>query len=289
MAGFTCTFNGNLGTSMPSGALDAISTHFNVSNRVDLILLNSLYMVGYVLGPLTFGPLSEYIGRRPVLIGTYLGYIAFMLACSGSPNYHVLLVFRLLCGINAAAPTTVISGLYADIFDNPSERGAYLALYMTITTCGPISGIIISGFSSEISWRWPFWVATIIAALGLPLVLTIPETFAPVLHNKEVRRQMKLRGEGGGGGGGVCDQELAQIQPFNVRKIFLRPFQLVFTEPILLFTSLYLALAYAVFYLLFQAYPIIFQGMVFSLPGDCVSNRATVFADRYRLLWAFTR
>lgn len=47
IAGFTCTFNGNLGSSMPSGALNAISAEFGVTNRVHLILLNSLFMVGY--------------------------------------------------------------------------------------------------------------------------------------------------------------------------------------------------------------------------------------------------
>lgn len=245
---------------MPSGALDAIADHFEVTDRVHLVLLNSLYMVGYVLGPLLFGPMSEYVGRRPVLIGTLLGYLVFMLACSGAPNYPALLVFRLLCGINAAAPTAVITGLYADIFDNPSHRGTAMALYMTVTTMGPVLGPIISGFSSEASWRWPFWVAAMITAPGLPLVLTLPETYAPVIFNREIKKRMK-------NGGGTNADDLAEIHPFNARKIFLRPMTLLITEPILLSTSLYLALAYAVFYLMFQAYPIIFQDFYGLAPG----------------------
>lgn len=248
---------------MPSGAVEAISAHFAITNHVHLTLLNSLYMVGYVLGPLLFGPLSEYIGRRPVLIGTYLGYLVFMLACSSAPTFPVLLVFRLLCGINAAAPTTVINGLYADIFDDPSQRGSAVALYMAVTTIGPVIGPIISGFSSAASWRWPFWIASMIAASGLPLVLALPETFAPVLRNREIRKQIKA-----GGGTSRGDQdELEQLHPFNVRKIFLRPLTLLFTEPILLSTSLYLALAYAVMYLMFQAYPIVFHDFYHLSPG----------------------
>ncbi|KAF4906426.1 putative MFS-type transporter [Colletotrichum fructicola] len=254
IAGFTCTFNGNLGSSMPSGALNAISAEFGVTNRVHLILLNSLFMVGYVIGPLVFAPLSEYIGRRPVLIGTFLGYLIFMLACSGAPNYAALLVFRLLCGINAAAPTSVLGGLYADIFDDASVRGNAMALYMSVTTIGPLIGPIISGFSSPMSWRWPFWIAGMIAALGLPLVLTLPETYAPVLHNKAVKKTIKKQG--------VDDENRQQLElkPFDVQKIFLRPVTLLVTEPILFCTSAYLALAYSVFYLMFQAYPVIFQG-----------------------------
>ncbi|KAF5650392.1 major facilitator superfamily transporter [Fusarium sp. NRRL 52700] len=268
IAGFTCTFNGNFGSSMPSGALYIIAEQFSVTNPVLLILLNSLYMMGYVLGPLLFGPLSEYIGRRPVLIGTYLGYIVFMLACSGAPNYAALLVFRFLGGINAAAPTTVIGGLYADILDNPSTRGNAMALYMTVTTIGPLIGPMVSGFSSPVSWRWPFWIAGMMAIAGLPLIITIPETYAPVLHNKMVKAHIKRREkENKKNKTGVTDDEPLELKPFNVRKIFLRPMKLLFTEPILASTSMYLTLAYSVFYLMFQAYPRVFQGFYGLSPG----------------------
>ncbi|KFA66202.1 hypothetical protein S40285_05103 [Stachybotrys chlorohalonatus IBT 40285] len=252
IAGFTCTFNGNLGSSMPSGALDAISNHFNVTERIHLTLLNSLWMVGYVISPLIVGPLSEYIGRRFVLIGTFVGYIIFMLACSVAPSYEAMLAFRLIGGFNAAAPTTVINGLYADILDNPSQRGSAVAVYMCITNVGPLIGPIISGFSSQISWRWPFWVAGLIAAPGLPIVLTLPETFGPVLQNKCIRKMNKK---------GIKTEDSPHQQPhvFSVQRIFLRPFTLLATEPIVLFTSLYLSLAYALMYLLFQAYPILFE------------------------------
>ena len=198
-------------------------------------------MVGYVVGPLIFGPLSECIGRRPVLIGTFLGYLAFMLASSVAPSYPALLSFRLLCGISAAAPTTVISGLYADILDNASQRGTAIAVYMCVTSLGPYLAPVISGYSSEASWRWPFWVAALMAAPGLPIVLTLPETFAPVLQSGKAP---------------------SQIKPLNTRKIFLRPATLLFTEPVVLFTSLYLTLAYAIMYLMFQAFPILFEGPI---------------------------
>ncbi|CRK13466.1 hypothetical protein BN1723_010049 [Verticillium longisporum] len=273
VAGFICTFNGNLGSSMPSGALDAISSHFGVNDRIHLILLNSLYMVGYVLGPPGFGPLSEYVGRRPVLIGTYLGYIIFMGACSIAPSYDVLLVFRLACGINAAAPTAVLGGLYADILDDPSVRGNAMALYMSVTTIGPIVGPTISGASSSVSWRWPFWIATLIAIGGLPLVLALPETYSPVLYNKAIRKRMKQNAStfdiAAGQHPPVVDARLQapELKPLNAREIFLRPLTLLVTEPILFFTSVYLTMGYAVFYLMFQAYPQVFQRLYGLRPG----------------------
>lgn len=46
----------------------------------------------------------------------------------------------------------------------------------------------------------------------------------------------------------------------DIMQVFARPFVMTVQEPILLFTSLYLALVFAVLYLFFQAYPVIFQG-----------------------------
>lgn len=254
LAGITCTFNTNLGSSMPSGALVAIAKQFAITNSLHFVLLNSIYMSGYVLGPLLFGPMSEYLGRRPVLISTFVGYLIFMAACSVAPSYTALVIFRLLCGICASAPHSVIGGLYSDIFDNPSHRGTAMSLYMSATNVGPLMGPLISGFSSQISWRWPFLLAVFIALPGLPLVLLMPETFAPVLYRRAVRRDKRE-----GGAASTADVALND-RVLDPRKVFVRPAKLITTEPILLFTALYIALAYAIMYLTFQAYPIIYQG-----------------------------
>ncbi|KAM0425294.1 hypothetical protein ACHAPT_009350 [Fusarium lateritium] len=259
VAGLTCSFNGALGTSMPSGALDAISSHFGVYDQVQLTLLNSLNLAGFVVGPLFFGPLSEFIGRRPVMITTFLGYLVFMLACSGAPNYTVLLIFRFLCGLNAAAPMAVIGGLYADVLDDPSERGTAMSLYLAVSTIGPLLGPFVSGFASQASWRWAFWAAALIAVPTLPLVLTLPETFAPVLQNREIHKRQKH-------GEGVEEAQMTELHPFDAREIFLRPIYLMATEPILSLSSLYLTLVNALLYLSFQAYPLVFEGR-FLLPN----------------------
>ncbi|KPM43193.1 putative transporter [Neonectria ditissima] len=214
-ARLVCSFNGSLGTSMPSGAYEAFSEHFSVSDDIHLTLLNSLNMAGFVLGPLLFGPLSEYVGRRPVLVVSFVGYVAFMLACSGAPSYGSLLVFRLLCGINGAAPLTVVGGLCADILDDPSQRGAAIAVYMAMNSLAGLVGPIISGVVSPHSWRWPFWAAAIVAAPGIPLVLTLPETYGPVLHNKRIRERAK-------NGQCVEGDELTETHPFDTFMAFLQ-------------------------------------------------------------------
>ncbi|TXC00622.1 hypothetical protein FocTR4_00009396 [Fusarium oxysporum f. sp. cubense] len=144
-AGIAIIANSALGSSLPSGAASDIAKAFSVTNRLQLILINSLYMLGFAIGPLIFGPLSEHLGRRPVLVGTYLGYMVFTLCCAVSPNFTALLIFRLLCGVAAAAPNAVVGPVFADIFDHPGPRGRATAYYMCATAMVPPLGPIISG------------------------------------------------------------------------------------------------------------------------------------------------
>ncbi|KAK7588467.1 hypothetical protein V3481_007491 [Fusarium oxysporum f. sp. vasinfectum] len=183
-AGIAIIANSALGSSLPSGATSDIAKAFSVTDRLQLILINSLYMLGFAIGPLIFGPLSEHLGRRPVLVGTYLGYMIFTLCCAVSPNFTALLIFRLLCGVAAAAPNAVVGPVFADIFDHPGPRGRATAYYMCATAMVPPLGPIISGYATRHSWRLTFWVGLGISGVFLPLVCCLPETYAPIIKKK---------------------------------------------------------------------------------------------------------
>lgn len=240
--------------------MDIIAAEFGVKGHTQLVLLNSLFLVGFAIGPQIFGPMSEHWGRRPVIIGTYLGYIIFTMACALAPNYTALLIFRTLCGVAAATPNAILGGLYADIYDNPRQRGMAVSTFMYPSAIGPTLGPVISGYASQISWRLPFWIALGMLGVGLPLILTIPETYAPVLGKQRVKRAKKANQTIVG----LDDsQDLDGSQGHKAEEfwvIFARPALMLVQEPIVLFTSLYLALVYSVFYLFFQAYPIVFKG-----------------------------
>ncbi|VUC25029.1 unnamed protein product [Clonostachys rosea] len=250
VAGLVITINSALGSSLPGGAAKEIGEAFSITSPMRLVLLNSLYMLGFALGPLIFGPLSEYIGRRPVLIGTYLTYMVFTFGCAVSPNFTALLIFRWLCGTAAAAPNAVIGPLFADIFNQPGPRGRSMAYFMCATSMTPPFGPIISGYTSGTSWRLTFWIGLAFAGACLPPVLFLPETYSPLLKRKYLQENTV----------GLIDEKGANL-PHELKTVFSRPFVMVYQEPVVLFSSLYLALIYATLYLFFQAYPIIFQGV----------------------------
>ncbi|CAM1507203.1 Fc.00g068440.m01.CDS01 [Cosmosporella sp. VM-42] len=259
-AGIYFVFNSALGSSLPSGAMDVIAADLGVNNDTQLVLLNSLYMVGFALGPLIFGPMSEHVGRRPVLISTYLSYVIFTMACAVAPNYTALLIFRLLCGVAAATPNAVLGGLYADIFDEPRQRGMAMSIFMYVTTLAPPLSPTISGFASLSSWRLVFWISFGIAASGVPLMVMLPETYAPVLCRQREHRERKYN-KRAGSLGGLHTSGGSHIKSEELWVIFARPMIMLVREPIVLFTSLYLALVYSILYLYFQAYPIVFKGI----------------------------
>lgn len=115
----------------------------------------------------------------------------------------------------------------------------------------------MSGFISTVNWRWPFWLGLIIAGASFPLVIFYPETYGPVILK---RRALKLRKETGNSGI-VAPMDLI---PHDLRAVLTvtltRPIRMIAKEYMVSLTCLYCALAYAIFYLYFQAYPLIFQG-----------------------------
>ncbi|KAJ6188225.1 hypothetical protein N7519_003133 [Penicillium mononematosum] len=250
LAGTIFAFNASLGASLPSGASSFIAAAFEISEHdIRIVLLNSLYLVGFAVGPLFFGPLSECVGRRPVMIGTYLAYTFFTLGCALSPTFQSLLVFRFLCGLSGSAPNAVLSGLYSDIYNEPNRRGRAMVIFFFTAMAGPMAGPLVSGFTVLISWRWVFWVALIIAGAGVPFILLLPETYSPVLERQKTKSLQ------------MNDEAHTTRAQFSARKIFIRPFSMLLKEPIVSFTSLYLSFVYGILFLFFQAYPIIFKGI----------------------------
>lgn len=69
-------------------------------------LLISLFVAGYCVGPLIWGPLSEQYGRRTIGIISFVIYTAFQIGCALSRNTASILVFRFLGGTFAASPLT---------------------------------------------------------------------------------------------------------------------------------------------------------------------------------------
>ena len=92
-----------------------------------------MYLLGYVLGPILFGPLSETYGRRFIMISTFVAFTLFTMACALAPTWESFLLFRFLAGVNASSPIAVIGGVYADMYDNPVTRGRAVSVFIGVS------------------------------------------------------------------------------------------------------------------------------------------------------------
>lgn len=132
--GMLVVVNSTMGSSLPSNAIPIISEYFHITSSSAQILPISMYLFGYVLGPLLFGPLSETFGRKPIMISTFFLFTIFTMACALAPNFPALLVFRIFTGIGASSPISVTGGVYADIYDDPVTRGRAMAMFMGVSS-----------------------------------------------------------------------------------------------------------------------------------------------------------
>ncbi|VDB86995.1 unnamed protein product [Peniophora sp. CBMAI 1063] len=253
------TVNVTFASSAPTASTQLIAEKFGVTLEV-ANLLTSLFLLGYVAGPILWGPGSEVFGRRPVFIVTMTCYTLFILGQALARNTATLLITRFFSGFFACAPLTNAAGLIADIWD-PILRGPATSIFVMMVFLGPVLGPVVGGFIAQETgdFRWVFWVMFIFAAVASTLAIAfVPETYAPRILELRARR---LRAEDP-----VNNQHLyaeaerhgLDITSFMDRTI-KRPFVMLAVEPILLLITIYISVLYGILYGLFEAVPIVFS------------------------------
>ncbi|KAK5168286.1 uncharacterized protein LTR77_006855 [Saxophila tyrrhenica] len=248
--------NATFASSGPSGALQGISETFAVSREASGLVI-TLFLLGYVFGPLVWAPLSEFYGRRWIFYLTFVGYFAFTFLCAFTPTFAGLLVGRFITGTFAAAALSNSPGVLVDIW-GPVERGNAMALFSMMTFIGPALGPVTGGFIQiTVGWRWVFYELIFFSFATMILLFTIPETLpSMVLMNKAKRiRRSQIPGyENVQAPVEVTDRSLIGI--FKVALV--RPWIILF-DPISLLCAIYISVVYMLLYMLFSIYPIVFQ------------------------------
>ncbi|EEP79877.1 hypothetical protein UREG_04723 [Uncinocarpus reesii 1704] len=244
-------------SSAYTGGANQIMQEFNVGTEV-MILGVSLFVLGFAIGPLLWAPMSELLGRQVLFCGTYMALTAFNAGAAGSQNIWTLIILRFFAGSFGSSPLTNAGGIIADMF-SASQRGLAMGMFSVAPFLGPVLGPIIGGFLGMTSgWRWvEGFLAIFSGALWIIGSLLVPETYAPVLLRKRAKTLSRLSGK-------VYRSRIEIDQGrVTVGEAFAtalsRPWILLFREPIVFLLSLYMAIVYGTLYLLFGAFPIVYQ------------------------------
>ncbi|KAG9674409.1 MFS general substrate transporter, partial [Aureobasidium melanogenum] len=259
------TLTAAFGSSIFSSATGAVALEYGVSREVGILGI-SLYVLGFATGPILWAPMSELYGRRIPLLLASFGFSIFSIAVAVGKDLQTILICRFFGGFMGACPLTVVGAVFADMFNN-AQRGVAVTVFSIAVFSGPLLAPFIGGFitTSYLGWRWCEYITAIMGFTGLALlVFLLEETYPPViLVNKaaELRRRTKNWGI-------HAKQEEIEINLRElVEKNLGRPMRMLFTEPIVLLLSIYMAFVYGLLYLFLTFYPIVFQRVHGMSPG----------------------
>lgn len=236
--------------------MKSIAEHFHVSTTAAQLTI-TLFLLGYCAGPLIFAPLSEFYGRRRLYLVTFLLFTAFNFLCAFASNFGSLLVGRFLTGMFVSSALSNGPGVLADIWQ-PIERGVAMASFSVAVNIGPSMGPIAAGFLELTKdWRWSFYVILWMSGGMIVLLFTIPETLPSLLL---LRKAEQFRGLGNP----EYDSLKAPVEVSDrslkgtMETALTRPWIILF-DPISLLVAIYMSVIYALLYMLFTIFPIVYQ------------------------------
>lgn len=137
----------------------------------------SLYLVGFALAQLIYGPLSDRFGRRPVLIGGMALFTATSLLCALSQTIEQLIVLRILQATGACSGPVLARAVIRDLYDR--ERAAQALSYLSSAMAlAPVLAPAMAGVATEIwGWRSSFYILLVWGVLVCAAtILALPET-----------------------------------------------------------------------------------------------------------------
>ncbi|KAJ5605349.1 hypothetical protein N7510_010503 [Penicillium lagena] len=251
------TFAVSLISSAYTGGVQEIKEQFRVGNEIATLGI-SLFVLGFAIGPLAWAPLSELFGRQILFIATYCALTAFTCGSAGSQNIWTLLVLRFLAGSFGSSPLTNAGGVIADMF-HAKQRGLAMSIFAAAPFLGPALGPLIGGFLGiNTSWRWVMgFLGAFSGAVWILGTLLIPETYAPVLLRRRAERLSKISGKVYRSKLEIDQENISLQEAFKIA--LSRPWILLFQEPIVFLLSLYMAIIYGTLFMMFAAYPIVYQ------------------------------
>jgi DHA1 family bicyclomycin/chloramphenicol resistance-like MFS transporter len=158
-----------LATDMYLGAMPKIAKEWHVPlQQVNLSLV--LWFVAFSVSLLFCGAISDRVGRRPVLIWGVALFAASSFLCSLASNVGQLILFRILQGISAAAPSAMCLAICRDRFEGRLRQKilAWMGIVIGITPMiAPSLGAMLLQFAG---WPWIFAVQATLGAILLALV-----------------------------------------------------------------------------------------------------------------------
>jgi len=168
--------------------LGEIGADLNPTDPARVQLVVGVFLAGLGLGTLFAGPLSDALGRKPVILGGIALYMLAALVAAAAQSLEMLLAARLVQGIGAAAPRVVSQALVRDLYQGRMMARVMsfaMTLFVLVPAVAPYIGALIG---AAFGWRAIFLSFLVFGLIsGGWLALRQPETLPP-----EARRPLNI-------------------------------------------------------------------------------------------------
>jgi DHA1 family bicyclomycin/chloramphenicol resistance-like MFS transporter len=167
------TAMGPLAIDMYLPALPAMARDLHATPALVQVSL-ATYFIGIAGGQAIYGPLSDWMGRKPAL---YLGLLVFTLssvACALAPRVGLLIACRFLQALGGCAPLVVPRAVVRDHFDEQASVRALSALVLVMGLAPILAPFIGGQLLTHWGWRAIFWVLAGYGAVWLVIVTAVP-------------------------------------------------------------------------------------------------------------------
>lgn len=124
-------------------------------------------IAGILVGSFALGRLSDRVGRRPVLIGSVLGFAACSLATAFCTGTSSLLLLRFLTGIGLGGVTIAALTLTAEYAPSCSRASIVTVMYVGFPIGGILGGVLATPLIDAFGWQGIFAVGGIVPALTI--------------------------------------------------------------------------------------------------------------------------
>jgi DHA1 family bicyclomycin/chloramphenicol resistance-like MFS transporter len=169
---------GPLTTDMYLPSLPDIARQLTASTaQVQLTI--SAYLIGFAVGQIVYGPISDRHGRKPVLLAAIALYCAASLACALSTSIEMLIAARFVQALGGSGGIVLARAIVRDLYSG-GRAGRELSVIGAVMALAPVFAPLVGGAVQTVfGWHAVFitLVAAGIAGAGIVFLL-LPETLA---------------------------------------------------------------------------------------------------------------
>lgn len=143
------------------------------ADQATVQLTLSVFLIGFGVGQLLWGPLGDRYGRKKPAAAGILLFVLASAGCALAPDVWTLTLFRAVQGVGACAAPVIARAMVRDAFDR--DRGAsVMSLMMLVMGAAPMLAPVAGGqVLNLLGWRAIFWMLCafgVMAAIGLASV-----------------------------------------------------------------------------------------------------------------------